>query len=105
MPQINLTPGVKFMLDKSTPAIYIGPGGCRGTESVQLKIGDTPIAMVVQEVFKPVDGNYIVAWWYKAEWYLSTYHDLLKDYPRDAWVEGWSIAAEQAVTQRLKYVE
>lgn len=100
----ELLPGFKFMLDASTPAIYLGPGGHRSSDTVPLMAGDTQIGHVEKLTVHPTDGC-AVAWWYKREWFISSREDLCGDYPRDTWTAGWTPEAETAVLTRAKYVD
>lgn len=99
----ELLPGFKFMLDASTPAIYLGPGGHRSCESVPLMAGDTQVGSVEKLTMHSTDGC-AVAWWYKREWFISSCEHLYREYPRAEWLSGWTPEAEIAVRTRAKYV-
>lgn len=101
---LNLLPGAKIMLDASTPAICLGPGGHRSCDTVPLMAGDQQVGTYNVVKFHPIE-NHAIAWWYKTEWYVSSYEDLRKEYPRDKWAEGWSNEAEYAVASRARYVD
>lgn len=103
MTKSDLFSGKRFMLDCFTPAIAIGPGGFRSSETMPLMVGDSQIGSVEELVFHPITG-YVITWWYKGEWFLSDLDHLLKEYPENDWSDKWSEAAEKAVTCRLKYI-
>ncbi len=103
MQKSDLFSGKRFMLDSSTPAIAIGAGGFRSSESVPLMAGDLRIGSVEKSVYHPITG-YVISWWYKGEWFLSDLDDLIKEYPENRWFEDWSNEADKAVICRLKYV-
>ena len=99
----NLVSGLLVMLDAHTPAIVLGPGGCRDCESVPLMAGDAQIGHVNQLVFHPISGQ-AVAYWYKTEWHVRPLACIEQDYPRATWTLGWSYAGAAAVASRAKYV-
>lgn len=103
MQKSDLFSGKRFMLDSSTPAIAIGAGGFRSSETVPLMVGDSRIGSVKKLVFHPISG-YVISWWYKGEWFLSDIDDLINTYPENNWLDDWSDAADKAVVCRQKYV-
>ena len=96
--------GQKFMLDRDTPAIYIGNGGFRSTESVPLIAGDHKFGTVEQIKFHPTSGS-VICYWYKTEWHLISYDDAVKSFPRSEWTDNWSNEATIAITNRARYVQ
>ncbi len=100
----ELEPGMLLMLDPTTPAIYLGPGGSRDAKPAPLMVGSSQVGITFELSFNPIQGEQ-VAWWYKTEWYVSPIERLLQDYPQTGWRQGWSSEAALAVFQRQRYVD
>lgn len=96
--------GQKFMLDRDTPAIYIGNGGFRDTKTVPLMAGENQIGTTEEIVFHPIEGH-VICYWYKTEWHLISYNDAVIDFPRSEWTDNWSNNAIAAIANRARHVE
>lgn len=103
----NVAPGARFMLDKDTPAIYIGPGGFRSIEyrTAKFETGDVYQYNVPNLKFNSTMGH-VIAYFYKREWHMITLDSATSEenHGNNGFQIGWPDKVLTGILNRDKHV-